>query len=47
MMQFCSTLFIYHRRHALGTSASQIVPGGTAENPGRIIWINGMVITVR
>ena len=41
------TLFIYHRRHALGTKASQIVPGGTAENPGRIIWLQGLMLMVK
>ena len=32
------TLRIYTRQHALGTSASQVVAGGTVENPGQIIW---------
>ncbi len=32
------TLRIGTREHALGTSASQVVVGGTAENPGQIIW---------
>ena len=33
------TLRIHTRRHALGTSDAQIVPGGTEENPGQIIWL--------
>jgi len=34
--------------HKLGTNESvQIIPGGTAENPGRIIWKQGFAIIVR
>ena len=33
------TLRIHTRHHRLGTDESaQIIPGGTAENPGQIIW---------
>lgn len=33
------TLFIHSLRHALGVNDSQIVPGGTSENPGKIVWL--------
>ena len=43
------TVFVYARRHALGTNeAKQIIPGGTEENPGRIVWVpRGLKIIIR
>ena len=43
------TVFVYAKRHALGTDeAKQIIPGGTEENPGQIIWVpRGLKIIIR
>jgi hypothetical protein len=42
------TLRIHTARHALGTdAATQVIPGGTAENPGKIIWFNPTTIMLR
>ena len=43
------TVFVYAKRHALGTDeAKQIIPGGTEENPGQIIWVpRGLKIMIR
>lgn len=30
---------VRHRQHAIGTSGSQVVPGGTDDAPGRIEWM--------
>ena len=43
------TVFVYAKRHALGTDeAKQIIPGGTEENLGQIIWVpRGLKIMIR
>ena len=42
------TLCIHTTHHKLGTDESvQIIPGGTAENPGQIIWFNPTLIMVK
>ena len=42
------TLRIHTTRHALGTdAATQVIPGGTEENPGKIIWFNPTTIMLR
>ena len=42
------TLRIRTTRHALGTDeSSQVIPGGTAENPGRIIWFNPTILLLK
>ena len=42
------TLRVRTPRHALGTNpATQVIPGGTAENPGQIIWFNPTLIMVK
>ncbi|MCQ2388525.1 MAG: hypothetical protein MJ138_02310, partial [Kiritimatiellae bacterium] len=42
------TLFIHHRKHALGASASQIVPGADAAgNPGKIVWTRPLLVIVK
>ena len=33
------TLYVHSLRHELGVDDSQVVPGGTAENPGKIVWL--------
>ena len=33
------TLYIRSLRHELGVDDSQVVPGGTTENPGKIVWL--------
>ncbi len=42
------TLRIRTTRHALGTNESaQVIPGGTAENPGKIIWFNPTILLLK
>ena len=41
------TLRIRTTRHALGTSDTQIIPGGTEENPGKIIWFNPTILLLK
>ena len=39
------TLGIRARRHALGVNeTAQVIPGGTEENPGRIVWLPGSTL---
>ncbi len=42
------TLYIHTRRHKMDIDDSQIIPGGTEDNPGKIVWtITGTVLIVR
>ena len=42
------TLRVRTPRHALGTDeTTQVIPGGTEENPGQIIWLNPTVLFLK